>query len=200
VTPNTADIDAEWLVTWCDARDRAECSTVEAALLDACPVVFDPRQYARAAGLGLAGRLRSVLFETVIFDGPRFLLAQHCEDQRDAEVAFLFPVHDADERVVDVAAWIPETGKTAMLLGKIGTLGLWSIPAWRVSPMPLRETLLDWWLADGPGLFILDPARAAGDLDGVGLVAADRAAAVRIQKRLGSLAHSFNIFVAKRAA
>ena len=77
VTILSADIDSEWLVEWCQPRDRAELSPVDAALLDACPVVLDPRQYQRAAALGLTGRLASILFETVIFDGACFRLAMH---------------------------------------------------------------------------------------------------------------------------
>ena len=178
------DIDSEWLVEWCQPRDRAELPPIEAALLDACPVALDFRQYARAAGLGLAGRLASVMFEGVIFDGARFRLAQHCEEQFGAEVAFLLAAENAECEIGDLVAWVPETGRVGTLLGEIGTLGLAILREPRITPPIVHETLLAWLLADDDGLFVLDPKIAARDLERVTISAPDRDAALRLRARL----------------
>lgn len=161
----------------------------EAALAAAWPIALDPAQYERAVRVGLAGRetgprVGRVEFESVIMDGQRFRLAQHCEDQRGAEVAFLFPAYDDEEEIADVVAWVPETGKMATLLGEIGTLGLWHLLEPRVLPLPVYSGLLEWWLRDEAGVFILDDKLAAAELDGVTLAAPDRAAALRLHRRL----------------
>lgn len=179
-----ADIDAEWLVAWCSPLARAELSPIEAALLDACPVVLDPRQYARAVKHGLGGRIAPVMFESIIFDGTRFRLAQHCEDHRGAEIAFLFPVEDAECELADVAAWVPESGRVATLLGEVGTLGIPRIGDTWLAPPMVHETVMDWMLAGEDGLCVVDPALAAAELEGVTLACPDRAAALRLHSRL----------------
>ena len=109
--------------------------------------MLDPVQYARATSLGLAGKLGPTQFEAVLWRGNRFESAQHVEEQAGAEIAFLFPALDAECEIVDVVAWVPETGKTATLLGEIGTLGLDGRWQGALVPPIVHETLLDWLLA-----------------------------------------------------
>lgn len=177
-----------------------------AALAAAWPVVLDAAQYERAARLGLAGRLGPAQFDAVLWRGDRFEAAQHADEQDGAEVAFLFPALDAEGEIVDVVAWVPETGKTATLLGEIGTLGLHHVGdpnfawtnAWQ--PMMVHETLLGWLLAPG-GFFILDAKLAARELDGVTIAARDRDAALRLRARLAPhCTRAPNIVVPRMAA
>lgn len=155
-----------------------------AALLDAALVVTDERQYARAAAHGLVGRVGDLCFDGVIFDGVRFRLAQHCEDQRGAEIAFLFPARDAEGEIVDVVAWVPETGKIATLLGEIGTLGLSRLDGPVLLPPIVHDSLLDWLLAPDDGFFVIEAKLAARELGGVTIAATDREAALRLRARL----------------
>lgn len=155
-----------------------------ATLAAAWPVVLDPAQYARAARLGLAGKLGPMQFEAVLWRGNRFEPAQHADEQTGAEVAFLFPAHDAEGELVDVVAWVPETGKAATLLGEIGTLGLDSMWEFRIVPPIVHETLLDWLLAPEDGFFIIDPKLAARELENVTIAAPDRDAALRLRAKL----------------
>ena len=172
-----------------------------AALAAAWPVVLDPAQYARAARLGLAGKLGPMQFEAVLWRGNRFEPAQHAEDQRGAEVAFLFPARDAEGEIADVVAWIPETGKTATLLGEIGTLGLDAYWETRLTPPVVHETVLGWLLAPDDGFFIIDAKIAARDLDGVTVAAVDRDAALRLRARLAPhCTRAPNIVVPRKAA
>ena len=172
-----------------------------AALAAAWPVVLDPVQYARAARLGLAGKLGPAQFEAVLWRGSRFEPAQHCEDQRGAEIAFLFPAHDAEGEIADVVAWAPETGKTATLLGEIGTLGLDAILEFRIAPPIVHETLLDWLLAPEDGFFIIDPKLAARELEAITVAAVDRDAAIRLRARLAPhCTRAPNIVVPRMAA
>ena len=176
-------------------------SPPSAALAAAWPVVLDPAQYARAAALGLAGKLGPMQFEAVLWRGNRFELAQHAEDQRGAEVAFLFPARDAEGEIADVVAWHPETGKTATLLGEIGTLGLDAMWEHRLLPPIVHETLLDWLLAPEDGFFIVDPKIAARELEGVTVAAPDRDAALRLRAKLAPhCTRAPNIVVPRKAA
>ena len=176
-------------------------SPPSAALAAAWPVVLDPAQYARAAALGLAGKLGPMQFEAVLWRGNRFEPAQHAEDQRGAEVAFLFPARDAEGEIADVVAWIPETGKTATLLGEIGTLGLDAYWETRLTPPVVHETVLGWLLAPDDGFFIIDAKIAARDLDGVTVAAVDRDAALRLRARLAPhCTRAPNIVVPRKAA
>lgn len=159
-------------------------SPPSAALAAAWPVVLDPAQYARAAALGLAGKLGPMQFEAVLWRGNRFEPAQHSEDQRGAEVAFLFPARDAEGEIVDVVAWAPESGKTATLLGESGTLGLDAFWESRLTPPIVHETILSWLLATENGFFILDPKLAVGELAGATVACIDRDAAIRLHSRL----------------
>jgi hypothetical protein len=159
-------------------------SAPRAALAVAWPVVLDPAQYERAARLGLAGKLGPAQFEAVLWRGNRFEMAQHVKEQDGAEIAFLFPAFDAEGEIADVVAWAPETGKTATLLGKIGTLGIDAMWEYRLTPPVVHETLLEWLLAPEDGFCILDPKIAARDLDGVTVAAVDRDAALRLRARL----------------
>ena len=176
-------------------------TALDAALLDACPVTLDFRQYQRAASLGLAGRLGSVMFEGVIFDGARFRLAQHCEEQFGAEVAFLLAAENAEYEIGDLVAWVPETGRVGTLLGEIGTLGLAILREPQITPPIVHETLLAWLLADDDGLFILNAKIAARELDGVTIAATDRDAALRLRARLAPhCTRAPNIVVPRMAA
>lgn len=172
-----------------------------AALAAAWPVVLDPTQYARAAALGLAGRLGPMQFEAVLWRGARFEPAQHADDQRGAEVAFLFPARDAEGEIVDVVAWAPETGKTATLLGEVGTLGLDAMWEYRLLPPIVHETLLDWLLAPEDGFFIVDAKIAARELENVAIAAVDRDAALRLRAKLAPhCTRAPNIVVPRKAA
>ena len=177
MTPDTADA-----APWPDLVPPL--SPALAALAGSWPVVLDPVQYARAARLGLAGKLGPAQFETVLWRGARFELAMHADDQRGAESAFMFPAFDAEGNVADVVAWAPESGKTATLLGEIGTLGLAILREPQITPPIVHETLLAWLLADDDGLFVLDPKIAARDLERVTISAPDRDAALRLRARL----------------
>ena len=167
---------------WCDLVPPL--TRPLACLADACPVVLDAAQYERAAKLGLAGRVGALQFDSVVFDGGRFEPAQHREDQRFAEVAFLVPAINAEGEVFDVAAWVPETGKVASLLGEIGAMGVFDLDAARLAPPLVHESLRDWLLADELGLFIVDPKIAADELDDVTLAAVDRDSALHLHSRL----------------
>ena len=172
-----------------------------AALAAAWPVVLDPVQYARAASLGLAGKLGHAQFEAVLWRGNRFEAATIAEDQRGAEIAFLFPAINAEDDIADVVAWSPESGKTATLLGEIGTLGLAILREPQIVPPVVHETLLAWLLADDDGLFILDPKIAARDLDGVTIASPDRDAALRLRAKLAPhCTRAPNIVVPRMAA
>lgn len=172
-----------------------------AALAAAWPVVLDPVQYERAARFGLAGKLGPAQFEAVMWLGSRFEPAQHVDDQRGAEVAFLFPAFDAEGEIADVVAWVPETGKTATLLGEIGTLGLDAMWEHRLTPPIVHETVLGWLLAPEDGFFILDAKIAARDLQGVTIAASDRDAAIRLRARLAPhCTRAPNIVVPRKAA
>ena len=157
----------------------------DAVLADACPVVLDAAQYARACRAGLAGRLGGAFqFDAVLWRGARFEIAHHAEDQRGADVAFLFPALDAEGEIVDVVAWMPETGKTATLLGEIGTLGMDAMWEYRLVPPVVHETVLGSLLAPESGFFILDPKLAARELENVTVAALDLAAAIRLRALL----------------
>jgi hypothetical protein len=176
-------------------------SAPRAALAAAWPVVLDPAQYERAARLGLAGKLGPMQFEAVLWRGARFEPAQHFEDQRGAEIAFLFPAFDAESEIADVVAWVPETGKTATLLGEIGTLGLDAMWEHRLTPPIVHETLLGWLTAPEDGFFIVDAKLAARELDGVVIAAVDRDAALRLRARLAPhCTRAPNIVVPRMAA
>lgn len=157
--------------------------TPSISLAEAWPVVLDPAQYERARRLGLAGRLRAMQFEAVVFRGARFEIASGLDDQAGGEIAFVFPARDPDAEIADAVAWIPETGKTATLLGAVGTLGLQSLGGPRMAPMVVYETIVD-WLADPDGLLILEPRLAASELDGVTLMATDVDAGLRLRAKL----------------
>jgi hypothetical protein len=156
----------------------------EAEIVGAAPVVTDPQQYARASRHGLAGRLGDMRFAPVIFDGNRFRLAEHRDDQRGAEVAFMFTVADMFDVVSDAVAWVPETSRAATLYGAIGTLGLDAIYGPRRSPLMVHETILDWLQADEPGLFIIDDWLAAQELSGATVATRDIPAGRRLRARL----------------
>lgn len=153
------------------------------ALAFAWPVVLDPAQYERARRLGLAGRLRAMQFEAVVFRGARFDVASGLDEQADGEIAFVFPARDPDAEIADAIAWIPETGKTASLLGAVGTLGLQALSGPRMAPMVVYETVVD-WLADPDGLCIVDPKLAASELADVTLMATDVDAGLRLRAKL----------------
>ena len=172
-----------------------------AALAAAWPVVLDPAQYARAARLGLAGKLGPMQFEAVLWRGNRFEPAQHAEDQRGAEVAFLFPARDAEGEIVDVVAWAPESGRAATLRGEVGTLGLDAMWEHQLLPPIVHEMLFDWLLAPGDGFFIVDAKIAARELEGVTVAAPDRDAALRLRARLAPhCTRAPNIVVPRKAA
>jgi hypothetical protein len=156
----------------------------QAEILSAALIVTDPQQYARASAYGLAGRVGDMRFAATIFDGDRFRLAMHFEDQRGAEVAFVFPVADRFDVVSDAVAWVPETGRAALLYGAIGTLGLGEIYAPRRSPPIVHETIRDWLTADEPGLFIINDALAASELTELTIAASDIPAGRRLKARL----------------
>lgn len=157
--------------------------TPSLALAFAWPVVLNPAQYERARRLGLAGRLRAMQFETVVFRGARFEIASGLEEQAGGEIAFVFPAREPDGEFADAVAWIPETGKTATLLGTVGTLGLQALAGPRIAPMVVYETIVD-WLADPEGLFIVEPRLAAAELADVTLMATDVDAGLRLRSKL----------------
>ena len=185
-TYDLADRAADLLAAFEALRDAVPpLYGAEAALADAPLVVLDNRQYARAAALGLAGRIGGLQFDAVIFGSDdRFRLARDCDDQQGAEVAFLIPAHDLLGDICDVLAWVPETGRIATLHGEVGTLGLPAAVAPMGAPPMVYETPLQWLLADEPGLFIIDERRAGYELDGVTIAATDRAAGLRVRDRL----------------
>lgn len=167
------------------------------ALAEAWPVALDEAQRARAEAAGLAGRLRGMQFDSVIVEDNRFRPARECEDQRGAEIAFLFPARDAEGEIADVVAWWPETDRKATLIGEIGTLGLQVLAGPQMAPPLVYETISA-WLADPNGLFILDPKLAAVDLQGRTLACPDRAAALRLHARFAPcVSKPLNIVVPK---
>jgi hypothetical protein len=140
-------------------RGLSEC---EMALLDSTPVASDLRMHAGMWALGIRD-MADLYVEPVMFQpNDRFEFARDARDASDAGVAVVFRAPDDLGNPLDLAAWEPETGRLALLLGRVSMLGQDNVYGWRVGePLVVHETALEWLQAGRQGVFIIDPQRAS---------------------------------------
>ena len=107
----------------------------------------------------------------------RFEFARDMREATGAVVAIVFPAPNELGELIDLAAWEPETGKLALLLGLVSMLGQDALYGPRLSePLAMHETALDWLKADRDGVFVIDPQWASPLLRIVEPLAVKRAA------------------------
>jgi hypothetical protein len=134
----------------------------EMELLDCEPVASDEATHCQLWALGVRWTA-ALCFESVVFlPGGRFEFARDVLDASGAVVAIVFPAPDDLSQLLDIAAWDPETGRLALLLGRVAMLGQDNLYGWRLGePLAMHETPLDWLKADREGVFVIDPERAS---------------------------------------
>ncbi len=139
------------------------------------PVALNPELRARLHDLGvndaaIRGRhfFDHIQFEAICFrSSSRFEFARDLDDQRGAVAAIIFPCHDEQGRITDLAAWSLDTGTFATWRGIAPLLGAERILEPRIgAPLMVSETALDWLRAGREGLVCIDDSRAAEHLEG----------------------------------
>ncbi len=108
------------------------------------PVEIDAAMCGKLWALGVR-RMVDLSFDAVVFlPGRRFEFARDLRDAAEAEGAVIFPAFDDLGELVDIAAWVPETGRVALLLGRVSMLGEDNVYAPRLGkPLALHETALE---------------------------------------------------------
>jgi hypothetical protein len=134
----------------------------EEELLDCELVASDERMHSRLWGLGVRWTA-GLHFESVVFlPDDRFEFARDVSDASGAHVAVVFPASDDLGQLLDLAAWDPETGRLALLLGRVSMLGQDNLYSLRLGePLAMHETPLDWLKSNRDGVFVIDPQRAS---------------------------------------
>jgi hypothetical protein len=156
----TQDDLAWWPADWRLANGAS--SECEIALLDSTPVASDLRMYASMRALGIR-EMADLYSEPVVFlPNDCFEFAGHARDPSGAVVAVIFLARDDLGDPSDLAAWEPETGRLALLLGRVAMLGQDNLYGWRLGdPLMVHETPLEWLQAGREGVFVIDPQRAS---------------------------------------
>jgi hypothetical protein len=134
----------------------------EMELLACEPVASDAAMHSRLWALGVRSTA-GLYFEAVVFlPGDRFEFARDARDASGAGVAIVFAAPDDLGRLLDLAAWAPDSGRLALLFGRVAMLGQDSVYSWRLGePLTMHESALDWLKADREGIFVIDPQRAS---------------------------------------
>jgi hypothetical protein len=95
----------------------------ELELLDCTPVAIDAKMHGKLWGLGIR-QTADLYFEPVVFlPNGRFEFARDVRDATGAAVAVIIPAPDESSDLTDIAAWEPESGRLALLLGRVSMLG-----------------------------------------------------------------------------
>jgi hypothetical protein len=158
-------------------------SALETELLDCEPVASHERMHSLLWARGVRSTA-GLYFEPVVFlpDG-RFEFARDLMDAIGAVVAVVFAAPDDLGRLLDLAAWEPETGRLALLLGRVAMLGQDSVYGWRLrEPLAMHETVLEWLKANRDGVFVIDPQRASPLLRTVEPLGVKRASFGRVMR------------------
>jgi hypothetical protein len=134
----------------------------ELELLDCTPVAGDAGMQGKLRSLGVR-QTAGLYFEAVVFlPNGRFEFARDIRDASGAVVAVVMPAPDDLGQLIDLAAWEPETGRLALLLGRVSMLGQDNLYVWRIGkPLALHESVLDWLRVDREGVVVIDPRRAS---------------------------------------
>jgi hypothetical protein len=134
----------------------------EVELLDCETVASDGPMHSRLWALGVR-RTAGLYFEPVVFlPDDRFEFARDVMDASGAVVPIVFPAPDDLGQLLDLAAWDPDSGRLALLLGRVAMLGQDNLYGWRLGePLAMHETPLEWLKANREGVFVIDPQRAS---------------------------------------
>jgi hypothetical protein len=134
----------------------------EMELLDCELVASHEAMHSRLWALGVR-RTAGLHFESIVFlPGDRFEFARDVRDASGAVVAVVFAAPDDLGQLLDLAAWDPDSGRLALLLGRVAMLGQDSIYGWRLGePLAMHETPLQWLQSNREGVFVIDPQRAS---------------------------------------
>jgi hypothetical protein len=98
----------------------------------------------------------------VFLPDDRFEFARDVMDASGAVVPIVFPAPDDLGQLLDLAAWDPDSGRLALLLGRVAMLGQDNLYGWRLGePLAMHETPLEWLKANREGVFVIDPQRAS---------------------------------------
>ncbi len=163
-------------------------SPFEEELTNCEPVVCDHALWAHLFERGIRtgqGFFDALKTEAVVFlPGGRFEFAKHLRDATGAVRAIIISCRNQSGEIVDIAAWLPDTGAIALWRGSVGALGEDNILAPRIDPLLVCETATEWLRAGRKGVFIIDLKRAAAALDGQTLAAADRRFGRALRSRL----------------
>ena len=137
-------------------------SECELDLFECTPVASDLRMHARLWSNGVRD-MAGLHVEPVVFQpGDRFELARHARDASSAVMAVVFMARDDLGNPLDLAAWEAETGRLALLIGRVSMLGQDNLYGWRIGePLVVHETPLEWLKAGREGVFVTDPQRAS---------------------------------------
>ena len=91
-----------------------------------------------------------------------FEFARDARDPSEAVAAIVLAAPDELGQLTDLAAWEPETGRMALLLGRVSMLGQDNLYGWRLcEPLLMHDTPLEWLMAGREGVFVIDPERAS---------------------------------------
>lgn len=115
---------------------------------------------------------------TVVWADPhRFEFAQLCRScgNGEGELAFIIPIHDFEDRLIDLAAWDPSAKRLGTWLGFGWALGQGSVLRPHLSEgLLVHRTPLKWMEAGGSGIVILNARLARSYLGDAGpLIAED---------------------------
>jgi hypothetical protein len=134
----------------------------ESELIDCEPVASDQAMHSRLWALGVR-YTAGLYFEPVVFlPDERFEFARDARDACGAVVAIVFSAPDDLGQLLDLAAWDPETGRLALLLGRVAMLGQDNLYGWRLGqPLVMHESALEWLKADREGIVVINPQRAS---------------------------------------
>jgi hypothetical protein len=114
-----------------------------------------------------------------------FEFTTYLRDPQRPQRALIILARNIDGEIADIAAWTPKTGEVRFWLGRLSMLGENNILAARFDePLPVHQTALDWLKANRQGVFIIDPARAAFNLEGHSLLAENHNFAGQLKKAL----------------
>jgi hypothetical protein len=137
-------------------------SELELELSNCTPVACDSTIHAHLWARGVRN-LAGLQVEPVAFlPNNRFELARHARDASEAIPAVVFATSDELGKLIDLAAWQPETGRLALLLGRVSMLGQDNLYGWRLGePLIIHESPFEWLRAGREGAFVIDPQRAS---------------------------------------
>lgn len=160
------------------SRSDAVARSQDAACLAACCILNTDHEADQDAlawsrshwQLGTRGpsELELKLFEcspgdpVMFLPGNRFEFARDARDPSEAVAAIVLAAPDELGQLTDLAAWEPETGRMALLLGRVSMLGQDNLYGWRLcEPLLMHDTPLEWLMAGREGVFVIDPERAS---------------------------------------